>query len=158
MYSYKERTATLGFYDNVEVEQLGYCNAFIRHCYTHDINADPLLIRDELVSYCTPIIDVVYNMQSRITNYNCSQAATCSATTRKHVGRFLKAVGADICYIDVKEALKSVKGRAVSIRDNSSRIASGADYLDRRDIVPYEDAGGLFKVRYESIKPFNPYC
>lgn len=77
--------------------------------------------------------------------------------TRKHVSRFLATIDSDITYSDVKNAISRVKGNAVSICDNKNRIELGADYLDRWVIMPYEDAVGLLKNMYESIKPFTPW-
>lgn len=152
----KNRNATLGVYDTVRVEQLDSCNAFVRHCYKNYPSLGSIVICDELVSYCTPIIDVVYNINGTISMYKCAPAATCSNTTRKHVGKFLRKIGADICYLSVKDSLKQLKGQPVSIIDNQTRINAGYNYLKRWDIMPYEDTAGFFEERYESIKNFNP--
>lgn len=151
----KTRTATFGVFDKVEVEQLGYCNAFVRRCYKIDRCLGHVLCRKELVSYCTPVISVVYDMDGNITQVNAAQAATCSTSTRKQVGRFLREIGCELCYLDIKDALNKTAPQPASIIDNIKRLERGADYLDRWDIMPYTDPIGLLKAQYESIKTFQ---
>ena len=85
----ESRTSTLNVYAKVEVEQLGYCNAFVRLYYLKDENG-LILAKRELVSYCTPVVAIGYGLNGEPLRVTCAPAATCSATTRKHVGRFLK--------------------------------------------------------------------
>lgn len=89
----KEQNDTLGKFDSVEVERLRSCNAFIRKCYETQDDSSP--VRIELVSYCTPVLAVEFG-RPRGVRLELSPIATCSATTRKHVGYFLT----DIWYFD----------------------------------------------------------
>lgn len=157
MKNFKARNDTLGVFDRVETEQLGYCNAFVRRCYKIDRCLGDILCREELISYSTPVISAVYDMDGDIVRYNISQTATCSTSTRKQVGRFLHEIGSDYCYLDIKDALKRTYPNNASIIDNLKAIECGADYLYGYDVVTYEDAGGFFENRYESIKPIPQY-
>lgn len=58
---FESKDSTLGIYNRVDVNQLGYCNAFIRKCYLRDINGF-ILTKCELVSYCTPVVAITYNL------------------------------------------------------------------------------------------------
>lgn len=79
----------------------------------------------------------------------CAPAATCSNTTRKHVGRFLKERCVPITYLDVKRALET------PIKPNN---CNGLRLIDLQSslIKGYDDPFNMFDVRYDSIKPFNP--
>lgn len=68
---FESKDSTLGIYNRVDVNQLGYCNAFIRKCYLRDINGF-ILTKCELVSYCTPVVAITYNLdgtQKKKNNY-----------------------------------------------------------------------------------------
>ena len=106
MNSFKSHTDTLNIYAKVEVEQLGYCNAFVRSCYLQDGNGF-ILAKRELVSYCTPVLAIGYGLDGSPVRVTCAPAATCSATTRKHVGRFLNENNVPITYLGVKDTLET---------------------------------------------------
>lgn len=86
-----------------EVQQLDYCNAYIRTI----IGNDSVIYRHELVSYNTPIMQVVYNdpcgWTYPIPIITFSDMFNCSMTTIKHVGRFIERY-TDLHYRDVKNA------------------------------------------------------
>ena len=146
---FESKDSTLGIYKRVDVNQLGYCNAFIRKCYLRDINGF-LLTKCELVSYCTPVVAITYNLDGTQTQLLCSPAATCSTTTRKHVGRFLNEHCVPITYLDVKGALET------PIKPNNCNELRLID-LQTGLIEGYEDPYNTFGVKYDSIKPFNAW-
>lgn len=145
----ESRTGTLNVYAKVEVEQLGYCNAFVRSCYLKDSDG-LILAKRELVSYCTPVVAIGYGLNGEPLRVTCAPAATCSATTRKHVGRFLKKSCVPIIYLGVKDALET------PIKPDNR---NGLRLIDLKTglIEGYEDTDNMFGVRYESAKPFNPW-
>lgn len=100
----ESRNSTLNIYAKVNVEQLDYCNAFVRSCYLNDGDG-LILVKRELISYCTPIIAIGYGLDAKAVRVTCAPAATCSATTRKHVGRFLHKFCNKVCYYYIKYAL-----------------------------------------------------
>lgn len=138
----EERTATLCLFDKVEVKQLGYCNAFVRTCLIDD-----LINRVELVSYCTPVIAIEFN---KFKSIEVSHIAIESATTRKHVGRFLKQYYPELCYMDIKAALNT----DIPIDyGNGLRVMVEPNYK----VYGLKDVEHLFNMRYESVKPFERY-
>ena len=145
----ESKNSTLGVYNRVDIEQLGYCNAFIRNCYLRDIKGF-IFYKCELVSYCTPVVAITYNLDGTQKQVLCAPAATCSATTRKHVGRFLKEHCVPITYIGVKGALET------PIKPNN---CNGLRLIDLQTglIEGYDDPYNTFGVRYDSIKPFNQW-
>ena len=148
MNSFESRTATLNIYAKVEVEQLGYCNAFVRSCYLHD--GDGLILaKRELVSYCTPVVAIGYGLHENPVLVTCAPAATCSATTRKHVGRFLKQFCPSLSYYDIKHALE----KPAQYYRNGLRVIE----LETSAVYERPDNMHAYGVRYESIKPFNPW-
>lgn len=138
----ESRNATLCEFDKVKVKQLDYCNAFVRTCIIDD-----LIERVELVSYCTPVIAIEYNTFKSI---EVSHIAVESATTRNHVGHFLKQYYPKLCYMDIKDAL---------LADIPIDYGRGLRVMIEPDYKVYglHDVNRLFDVRYESIKPFNRY-
>lgn len=143
---FESKDSTLGIYKRVDVNQLGYCNAFIRKCYLRDINGF-ILTKCELVSYCTPVVAITYNLDGTQKQLLCSPAATCSNTTRKHVGRFLNERCVPITYLGVKGALET------PIKPNNCNELRLID-LQTGLIEGYEDPYNTFGVKYDSIKPF----
>lgn len=99
------RNSTLGLYAKVETKQLDYCNAFMRMCYLQDGDG-VVLAKRELISYCTPVLSIAYRLDGTAKYLICSQAAICSATTRKHVGRFLNRYLTTVGYYTIKKLLK----------------------------------------------------
>ena len=146
---FESKDSTLGIYNRVDVNQLGYCNAFIRKCYLQDGDG-VVLAKRELVSYCTPVLSIAYRLDGTEKYLICSQAAICSATTRKQVGRFLKERCVPITYLDVKRALET------PIKPNNCNVLRVID-LQTGLIKGYDDPFNIFDVRYDSIKPFNPW-
>lgn len=144
----ESRTSTLNVYAKVEVEQLGYCNAFIRSCYLKDGNGF-ILAKRELVSYCTPVLAIGYGLDGNAVRVTCAPAATCSATTRKHVGRFLKQFCPSLSYYDIKDALN----KPAQYYRNGLRVIE----LESRSVHERPDNMHAYSVRYESIKTFNPW-
>ena len=144
---FESKDSTLGIYNRVDVNQLDYCNAFIRKCYLRDIKGF-ILCKCELVSYCTPVVAITYKLDGTQKQVLCAPAATCSNTTRKHVGRFLKERCVPITYLDVKRALET------PIKPNN---CNGLRLIDLQSslIKGYDDPFNMFDVRYDSIKPFN---
>lgn len=102
----ESKDSTLDIYNRVDVKQLGYCNAFIRKCYLRDMKGF-ILDKCELVSYCTPVVAIKYKLDGTQKQVFCATAATCSNTTRKHVGRFLKEMCVPLTYLGVKGALET---------------------------------------------------
>lgn len=145
----ESRTDTLNVYAKVEVEQLGYCNAFVRLCYLKDENG-LILAKRELVSYCTPVVAITYRLDGTQKQLICSPAATCSNTTRKHVGSFLKESYVPITYLGVKGALET------PIKPDN---CTGFRLIDLKTglIEGYDDINNMFGVRYESVKPFSTW-
>ena len=139
----KTRNATLGEFDKVNVQQLDYCNAFERYCYIDDV-----LVRIELVSYCTPVVALELDVHQHVYSIECAPAAICSATTRKHVGRFLNEHTTDVTYAKVKQALATVP--KCNFANGLRVIVEGSG-----DVYGLHDVHRLFDVRYESIKPFE---
>lgn len=85
----------------VKVKQLGYCNAYVRSWY----DADEGMYIDELVSYCTPVCRVLHAaMGSRPVIVSLGSCAKCSATTWKHVTRFMRAYAPSLDYVLVEYA------------------------------------------------------
>lgn len=146
---FESKDSTLGIYNRVDVNQLGYCNAFIRKCYLRDMKGF-ILTKCELVSYCTPVVAITYNLDGTQKQVLRAPAATCSNTTRKHVGRFLKERCVPITYLDVKRALET------PIKPNNCNVLRIID-LQTGLIKGYDDPFNIFDVRYDSIKPFNPW-
>ena len=146
---FESKDSTLGIYNRVDVNQLGYCNSFIRKCYLRDINGF-ILTKCELVSYCTPVVAITYNLDGTQKQLLCSPAATCSNTTRKHVGRFLKERCVPITYLDIKGALET------PIKPNYCNRLRLID-LQTGLIKGYDDTYNMFMVKYDSIKPFNQW-
>ena len=146
---FESKDSTLGIYNRVDVKQLDYCNAFIRKCYLRDIKGF-ILCKCELVSYCTPVVAITYKLDGTQEQVLCAPAATCSNTTRKHVGRFLKERCVPITYLDVKRALET------PIKPNN---CNGLRLIDLQSslIKGYDDPFNMFDARYDSIKPFNPW-
>ncbi len=142
------KDSTLGIYSRVDVEQLGYCNAFIRRCYLKDLKSF-ILVKCELVSYCTPVVAITYKLDGTQNQVLCAPAATCSNTTRKHVHRILKERCVPITYMGVKSALET------PVKPN---YCNGLRLIDLQTgiITGYKDPYNQFGVRYDSIKPFNP--
>lgn len=145
---FESKDSTLGIYNRVDVNKLDYCNAFIRKWYLRDIKGF-ILCKCELVSYCTPVVTITYKLDGTQKQVLCAPAATCSNTTRKHVGRFLKERCVPITYLDVKRALET------PIKPNN---CNGLRLIDLQSslIKGYDDPFNMFDVRYDSIKPFNP--
>lgn len=143
---FESKDCTIGIYNRVDVNQLGYCNAFIRKCYIRDMKGF-ILIKCELVSYCTPVVAITYKLEGTQKQVLCAPAATCSNTTRKHVGRFLKEHCVPITYMDVKSALET------PVKPN---YCNGLRLIDLQTgiITGYKDPYNQFDVRYYSIKPF----
>ena len=102
---FESKDSTLGIYNRVDVNQLGYCNAFIRKCYLRDMKGF-ILTKCELVSYCTPVVTITYNLDGTQKQVLCAPAATCSNTTRKHVGRFFKR---KVCTYNLLRRKKSLR-------------------------------------------------
>lgn len=144
----ESKDSTLGIYDKVYIDKLDYCNAFVRNCYIKG-ETHLILSKRELVSYCTPVLAVGYEPNGRAVRVTCAPAATCSATTRKHVGRFLSKYCTQVCYHDVKNALATPnKGY-----DNGLRVID----LITGEIRERPDLMHVYNVVYESIKPFNAW-
>lgn len=143
----ESRASTLGVYAKVEVKQLDYCNAFIRSCYLQDGDG-VVLAKRELVSYCTPVLSIAYRLDGTEKYLICSQAAICSATTRKHVGRFLNRYLTTVGYYTIKKALETPAEHGYM---NGLRLID----LKHNTVRDFRDDSGMFKVRYESIKPFK---
>lgn len=141
----ESRNSTLGIYAKVEVDNLDYCNAFVRSCY-HKTDNGFRLTKRELVSYCTPVLAISYNGDGSILRLTCAQAATCSATTRKHVSRFLKKFTPSIGYYAVKIALNTPG----DTYKNGLRVIEVPSFKihERPDIMH------VYNVLYESVKPF----
>lgn len=143
----ESRAGTLGVYAKVEVKQLDYCNAFIRSCYLQDGDG-VVLAKRELVSYCTPVLSIAYRLDGTEKYLICSQAAICSATTRKHVGRFLNRYLTTVGYYTIKKALETPAEHGYM---NGLRLID----LKNNTVRNFRDDNGMFKVLYESMKPFN---
>ena len=139
----KTRNATLGEFDKVNAVQIGNCNAFERYCYI-----DSVLVRIELVSYCTPVVALELDVHQHVYTVECAPAATCNATTRKHVMRFLKEHTTAVTYNKVKQALATVPKCNF---DNGLRVIVESN----GDVYGFHDVHKLFKARYESMKPFE---
>lgn len=135
------KNATLGLFQRVEVEQLGYCNAFVRKCYLCE--GDRYVTRLELVSYRTPVVAIERKDNGRLL-LECAPAATCSATTRKHVSRFLNSYVSGMWrYYEIKDALAA------------KDISTSCRCIDEHGSVgPLVDVSGLFGIRYEACKAF----
>lgn len=141
MYGLESKDATLNQLDRVEVEQLDYCNAFVRICYLLGNDTEPT--RVEMVSYCTPVVAIEYGADGM--TLECAPAATCSVTTRKHVCRFLSCYGSIWSYSMIKTALNAKFPDKTPYR-----------YItERGEYGPRVDPFGLFGVRYSPVKPFN---
>lgn len=61
---FESKDSTLGIYNRIDINQLDYCNAFIRKCYLRDIKGF-ILCKCELVSYCTPVVAITYKLLRR---------------------------------------------------------------------------------------------
>ena len=141
------RNSTLGLYAKVETKQLDYCNAFIRMCYLQDGDG-VVLAKRELISYCTPVLSIAYRLDGTEKYLICSQDAICSATTRKHVSRFLKSYLTTVGYYSIKKALETPAEHGYM---NGLRLIN----LKHNTVRDFRDDSGMFKVRYESMKTFN---
>lgn len=142
----ESRTSTLNIYAKVDVQQLDYCNAFVRSCYLN--GGDSLVLaKRELVSYCTPVLAIGYGLNGEPLRITCAPAATCSATTRKHVGRFLHKFCPNISYYDIKHAL----AKPAQYYRNGLRVIE----LEAGSVHERPDNMHAYDVLYESIKPFN---
>ena len=143
----ESRAGTLGVYAEVEVEQLDCCNAFIRSCYLRDGDG-VVLAKRELISYRTPVLSIAYSLDGTAKYLICSQYAICSATTRKHVGRFLNRYLTTVGYCTVKKALETPAEHGYM---NGLRLID----LKHSTVGDFRDDSGMFKLRYESMKPFK---
>ena len=142
----ESRTSTLNIYAKVDVKQLDYCNAFVRSCYTNSENS-LVLVKRELVSYCTPVLAIGYGLNGEPLRITCAPAATCSATTRKHVSRFLHKFYPNISYYDIKHALT----KPAQYYRNGLRVI----HLKNGSVHERPDNMHAYNILYESIKPFN---
>ena len=106
------------------------------------------LVRIELVSYCTPVVALELDIHQHVCSVECASTATCSATTRKHVARFLKEHTTTVTYGKVKQALATVPEYNF---DNGLRVIVESN----GDVYGFHDVHKLFKARYESMKPFE---
>lgn len=139
------KDSTLGIYAKVEVERLDFCNAFVRKCFRKSDTGFQLTKR-ELVSYCTPVLAISYNDDGSTLRLTCAQAATCSATTRKHVGRFLKRYAPSMSYYAIKDALATTD----DMYNNGLRVIE----MPSHKVHARPDNIHVYKVLYESIKAF----
>lgn len=144
----ESRSSTLGIYAKVDVQQLDYCNAFVRSCYLND-GESMVLAKRELVSYCTPVLAIGYGLNGEPLRITCAPAATCSATTRKHVGRFLKRFCPNLSYHDIKHAL----AKPAQYYINGLRVIE----LESNSVHERPDNMHAYDVLYESIKPFSAW-
>lgn len=145
----ESRTSTLNIYAKVEVEQLDYCNAFVRSCYLNDGDDGLILAKRELVSYCTPVLAIGYGLNGEPLRVTCAPAATCSVTTKKHVGRFLNRFCPSLSYYDIKHALS----KPAQYYRNGLRVIE----LESGSVHERPDNMHAYDVRYESIKPFTAW-
>lgn len=143
----ESRASTLGVYAKVEVKRLDYCNAFIRMCYLQ-YGDGVVLAKRELISYCTPVLSIAYRLDGTAKYLICSQDAIYSATTRKHVVRFLNRYLTTVGYNTIKKALETPAEHGYM---NGLRLIN----LKNNTVRDFRDDNGMFKVRYESIKPFE---
>lgn len=143
----ESRASTLGVYAKVEVKQLDCCNAFIRSCYLQGEDG-AVLAKRELVSYCKPVLSIAYRLDGTEKYLICSQAAICSAATRRHVGRFLNRYLTTVGHYTIEKALETPAEHGYM---NSLRLID----LKKNTVRDFRDDNGMFKVRYESMKPFN---
>lgn len=144
----ESKDSTLGIYSKVYIDKLDYCNAYVRNCYIKD-DTNMILSKRELISYCTPVLAVGYEPNGRTVRVTCSPAATCSATTRKHVGRFLHKYCPQVCYHDVKNALATNE----DTYNNGLRVIE----LPSNKVHGRPDSLHVYNTLYESIKPFNAW-
>lgn len=142
----ESKDSTLGIYAEVYIDKLDYCNAFVRRCYIKG-ETNLILRKRELVSYCTPVLAVSYEPNGRAVRVTCAPAATCSATTRKHVGRFLNKYCPEVCYHDVKNALATPE----DTYNNGLRVIE----LTSNKVHGRPDILHVYDTLYESIKPFG---
>ena len=143
----ESRNDTLGLYPKVEVKQLDYCNAFMRMCYLQDGDV-VVLAKRELISYCTPVLSIAYSLDGTAKYLICSQYAICSTTTRKHVVKFLNRYLTTVGYYTIKKALETPTEHE---HMNGLRLIN----LKNNTVRDFRDDSGMFKLRYESIKPFQ---
>ena len=144
----EDRTSTLNIYAKVDAKQLDYCNAFVRSCY-RNIGNDLVLAKRELVSYCTPVLAIGYGLNGEPLRVTCAPSATCSATTRKHVGRFLNRFCPSLSYHDIKNAL----AKPSQYYRNGLRVIE----LESNSVHERPDNMHAYNVLYESIKPFSAW-
>lgn len=137
------QNSTLNEFDKVTTVQLGYCNAFKRFCYIEES-----LQRVELVSYCTPVVGLELDVHQHVRTVECAPAAICSATTRKHVSRFLNESTTTIDYYDIKRAIKS---NPLNNFGNGLRVITEI----RHHVYGLHDVSRLFDVRYTPVKAFE---
>lgn len=144
----ESKDTTLNIYTKVDIDQLDYCNAFVRSCYLN-IDGSLVLAKRELVSYCTPVLGISYNTDGNIIHVTCAPAATCSVTTRKHVGRFLHKYCDALSYYDIKHALTTP----------NQQYRNGLRVIDLKtmEVSELPDNMHVYNVLYESVKPFSQW-
>lgn len=109
------------------------------------------LTKRELISYCTPVLSIAYRLDGTAKYLICSQDAICSATTRKHVGRFINRYLTTVGYHTINN--KALETPTEHGYMNGLRLIDLKHYT----VKDFRDDSGMFKVRYESIKPFSRY-
>lgn len=127
------------------VEQLDCCNAYTRAI----IGANGVLMRRELVSYSTPIAQIVYTDGVCDDTYiTVSSSYNCSNSTIRHIGRFLKRYTA-CTYNDIKSAYK--RDADASVMGFTFNGKTFIHYYDIwRDELP--DCMWFYRYSYDAIK------
>ena len=108
-----------------------------------------ILAKRELVSYCTPVVAISYGLDGKAIHVTCAPAATCSVTTRKHVGRFLHKFCNTICYYDIKYALA----------EPSQYYRNGLRVIELKTLRVHERPDNMhsYSVRYEPMKKYSQW-
>ena len=118
------------------VKQLGYCNAYVL------TSTQGVYVTHTLVSYCTKVARVIVR-DGCVLRVELGQAAHCSATTSKHVLRFLREYAPGFEFV-VSEQLDGKHGYdyydELYYSQTSDMFESGANlFTNKPDKTPYKD-------------------
>lgn len=146
----ESKDSTLGIYTNVDIKQFYKCNAYERYCYT-DLGVLDCI---EFVSYCTPIAVLKPKCYVIDSILYVSNACTCSATTRKHFGRWLNEHCNEVntCYLSVKQEIE--RARKICPTHTIVELNGKGDLVQSFNGTTIESVQPFFNSRYDSIKPF----
>ena len=122
------------------IKQLGYCNAYVL------TSTNGLYVTHSLVSYCTEVARIVI-YGSSVLRVELGQAAHCSATTSKHVLRFLREYAPGFEFVAREQLIGKKRGYDYYDEICYSALidmfdVGGNRFTNKADKTPYKDFYG----------------